>query len=73
MLFARLRPGVFRTEMTEGAIDTEGSQALKNRCCMKWFGEEGELNGALIYFVSDACTCTTGQTMFIDGGMTSML
>lgn len=40
---------------------------------MKRFGEEGELNGALIYFASDACTYTTGQTLFIDGGMTSML
>lgn len=73
VLVNAIGPGVFRTEMTEGAIDSEGSQVLKNRCCMKRFGEEGELNGALIYFASDACTYTTGQTLFIDGGMTSML
>ena len=73
VLVNAIGPGVFRTEMTEGAIDAEGSQVLKNRCCMKRFGEEGELNGALIYFASDACTYTTGQTIFIDGGMTSML
>lgn len=73
VLVNAIAPGVFRTEMTEGAIDAEGSQVLKNRCCMKRFGEEGELNGALIYFASDACTYTTGQTLFIDGGMTSML
>lgn len=73
VLVNAIGPGVFRTEMTEDAIDAEGSQVLKNRCCMKRFGEEGELNGALIYFASDACTYTTGQTIFIDGGMTSML
>ncbi len=73
VLVNAIAPGVFRTEMTEGAIDSEGSQVLKNRCCMKRFGEEGELNGALIYFASDACTYTTGQTLFVDGGMTSML
>nr|WP_300884471.1 hypothetical protein [uncultured Schaedlerella sp.] len=26
-----------------------------------------------MYFASDACTYTTGQTLFVDGGMTSML
>ena len=36
-------------------------------------GREGEMNGALIYFASDACTYTTGQLLVIDGGMTSML
>lgn len=66
-------PGVFETEMTDGLLEAEGSLVLKNRSAMKRFGKEGELNGALIYFVSDSCTYTTAQTIFIDGGMTSML
>lgn len=66
-------PGVFETEMTAGMLEAEGSIILKNRSCMKRFGKEGELNGALIYFASDACTYTTGQTIFVDGGLTSML
>jgi len=66
-------PGVFETEMTDGMLEAEGSLVLKNRSAMKRFGKEGELNGALIYFASDACTYTTAQTLIIDGGMTSML
>jgi gluconate 5-dehydrogenase len=66
-------PGVFETEMTDGMLDEERSFALKNRSAMKRFGKEGELNGALIYFASDACPYTTAQTLIIDGGMTSML
>lgn len=66
-------PGVFETEMTDGMLEAEGSLVLKNRSAMKRFGKEGELNGALIYFASDACSYTTAQTIFIDGGMTSML
>ena len=48
-------------------------RVLKNRVALKRFGREGEMNGALIYFASDACTYTTGQLLVIDGGMTSML
>lgn len=66
-------PGVFETEMTDGMLEAEGSQVLRRRSAMKRFGREGELNGALIYFASDACTYTTAQTVYIDGGMTAML
>ena len=61
------------TEMTHDALDAPGSLVLKNRVALKRFGREGEMNGALIYFASDACTYTTGQLLVIDGGMTSML
>ena len=68
-----IAPGVYDTEMTHDALDAPGSLVLKNRVALKRFGREGEMNGALIYFASDACTYTTGQLLVIDGGMTSML
>lgn len=66
-------PGVFETEMTSGSLELEGSKVLMNRTALKRFGKEGELNGALIYFASDLSSYTTGQTIYIDGGLTSML
>lgn len=73
ILVNAIAPGVYDTEMTHDALDAPGSLVLKNRVALKRFGKEGEMNGALIYFASDACTYTTGQVLVIDGGMTSML
>ncbi len=33
----------------------------------RW-GKDGELNGALLYFASDASSYTTGQILAVDGG-----
>ena len=73
ILVNAIAPGVYDTEMTHDALDAPGSLVLKNRVALKRFGREGEMNGALIYFASDACTYTTGQLLVVDGGMTSML
>ena len=73
ILVNAIAPGVYDTEMTHDALDAPGSLVLKNRVALKRFGREGEMNGELIYFASDACTYTTGQLLVIDGGMTSML
>ena len=55
-----------------GGIQAGPSQ-VSYFAALKRFGREGEMNGALIYFASDACTYTTGQLLVVDGGMTSML
>nr|WP_250230237.1 SDR family oxidoreductase [Anaeropeptidivorans aminofermentans] len=62
-------PAYFPSEMTDSAVSNEGfKQFVEARCPMGRFGRDGELNGALIYFASDASSYTTGQLLNIDGG-----
>ncbi len=62
-------PAYFASEMTEGAIGNEGfTKFIAGRCPTGRLGKEGELDGALIYFSSDASSYTTGQLLNIDGG-----
>ncbi|KNF07335.1 gluconate 5-dehydrogenase [Gottschalkia purinilytica] len=66
-------PGCFESEMTAELIGNEFfEQLVKSRCPMGRMGRQGELDGALIYLASDASSYTTGQTIFVDGGWTSV-
>lgn len=66
-------PSLFKTEMTESSLNKEGFVKMFNTICPAGRpGNPGELNGAAIYFASDASSYTTGQTLFIDGGWTSI-
>ncbi|MDR1976578.1 MAG: glucose 1-dehydrogenase [Campylobacteraceae bacterium] len=66
-------PSYFRSEMTAGvAKNPQFEQILKAYCPMGRFGEEGELDGAVVYFASDASNFTTGQLLNIDGGWTAI-
>lgn len=39
---------------------------------MERVGRKGELDGAIVYFASDASSFTTGQYLAIDGGWTAI-
>ena len=66
-------PAYFSSEMTSAILDTGGFDPIAQAYCpMGRAGREGELNGAVIYFASDASTYTTGQLLCIDGGWTAM-
>jgi len=66
-------PGYFPSEMTDGLTASEEFQrAIKCYCPMGRIGRDGELNGAIIYFASDASSYTTGQLLIIDGGWTTI-
>ncbi len=66
-------PSLFRTEMTEKTLYKDEYVKGYNLICPAGRpGNPGELNGAAIYFASDASSYTTGQTLFVDGGWTSI-
>lgn len=66
-------PGYFPSEMTGDLLADESFQQVVNAYCpMGRTGKDGELDGALVYFASDAATYTTGQLLTIDGGWTAI-
>lgn len=66
-------PAYFESEMTDAVINTpEFGMAVAAYCPMGRVGQPGELDGALVYFASDASSYTTGQLLTIDGGWTTI-
>lgn len=63
-------PGLFASEMTQDTLFK--SEAFLNgynaQCPLCRPGAQGELNGTILYFSSDASSYTTGQHIIIDGG-----
>ena len=66
-------PAYFGSEMTNAILESGGFDSIaKTYCPMGRAGREGELDGALVYFASDASSYTTGQFLCVDGGWTVM-
>lgn len=66
-------PAYFESEMTEKTIGSdEFDKIVKAYCPMGRIGRQGELDGALIYFASDASSYTIGQLLQVDGGWTAI-
>lgn len=68
-----IAPGVFDTELTHESISTPLGQDSLKRVPLKRFGKDGDMDGILIYFASDASCYTTGQVIFVDGGLDVLL
>jgi len=67
-----IAPGFFRSEMAEELFTNEkANQRISRATPMRRTGEPGELDGALIYLLSDASSFVTGQTLAVDGGWTT--
>lgn len=66
-------PSLFYSEMTSSSLFQEPALSYYNHTCpMGRPGNPGELDGAVLYFASDASSYTTGQTLFVDGGWTAI-
>ncbi|WP_101773390.1 SDR family NAD(P)-dependent oxidoreductase [Peptostreptococcus faecalis] len=65
-------PGLFESEMTEGTL-FKSDEFLTKYNFVNPVGrpaKRGELNGALLFFASDASSYVTGQVLYVDGGIT---
>ena len=59
--------------MTQGVFEAGAIDAIDGAyCAMGRAGKAGELDGAVVYFASDASSYTTGQILLIDGGWATM-
>lgn len=66
-------PAYFESEMTAGVVgDEDFLKVIQTYCPMGRIGRSGELDGAVVYFASDASSYTTGQLLSIDGGWTAI-
>lgn len=65
-------PGLFKTEMTKNSSFND-QQFLKEYAAntpASRTGRDGELNGSILFFSSDASSYVTGQFIAVDGGLT---
>lgn len=69
-----LSPGYFATEMNTALVEDEAFNAwVVNRTPAQRWGNTEELAGTLIYLSSSASNFVSGQNIFVDGGMTSVV
>jgi NAD(P)-dependent dehydrogenase (short-subunit alcohol dehydrogenase family) len=63
-----IAPGWFVTEMNDDYLASAAGAAIKREIPMGRFGNEGDLDGALLLLTTDAGSYITGATIVVDGG-----
>jgi 3-oxoacyl-[acyl-carrier protein] reductase len=63
-----IAPGWFVTEINDDYLLSEKGAEIKREIPMGRFGNEGDLDGALLLLASDAGAYITGATIVVDGG-----
>jgi NAD(P)-dependent dehydrogenase (short-subunit alcohol dehydrogenase family) len=67
-----LAPGWFKTEQSRVLYEDEGwVEYLTERIPMGRPGQPGDLDGAVVFLASEASRYMTGQTLLIDGGIST--
>jgi NAD(P)-dependent dehydrogenase (short-subunit alcohol dehydrogenase family) len=62
---------MFATKMTKGLFEQVGEETFAKSVPLRRIGDEEDLKGAALLFVSDAGKHITGQILAIDGGATA--
>jgi 3-oxoacyl-[acyl-carrier protein] reductase len=65
-----IAPGWFPTALNRGYLASEGGEILKKSIPLRRFGDEHDLDGALLLLASNAGAYMTGTTIVVDGGQT---
>lgn len=69
-----IAPGYFATELTQALVDDEEFSAwVASRTPAGRWGKVEDLGGAAVFLASEASDFVTGQTLYVDGGMTSVI
>jgi gluconate 5-dehydrogenase len=67
-----LAPGWFKTAQNATLYENEAwVEYLKDRIPLKRPGEPKDLNGAIVFLASQASAYITGQTLLVDGGIST--
>jgi NAD(P)-dependent dehydrogenase (short-subunit alcohol dehydrogenase family) len=67
-----LAPGWFKTEQTKALYDNEAwVEYITDRIPLKRPGQPHDLDGAIVFLASDASEYVTGQTLLVDGGIST--
>ena len=67
-----LAPGWFRTKQNSVLYENEKwVEYIKDRIPLKRPGQPNDLNGAVVFLASDASAYITGQTLLVDGGIST--
>ena len=65
-----IAPGFIKTDMTAKLPD-DVKASMEAQTALKRFGEVKDVANALLFLVSDAASFITGQTITVDGGLTT--
>jgi 3-oxoacyl-[acyl-carrier protein] reductase len=63
-----IAPGWFVTDLNREFLASERGAAIKKEIPLGRFGQDGDLDGALLLLASDAGRFITGTTLVVDGG-----
>lgn len=67
-----LAPGFFPSKMTRGTLEAVGEENLARRAPLLRLGDDEDLKGAALLFVSQAGKHITGQILAVDGGVSAL-